>query len=106
MSTFTALYQHFPDQEFAIRRRLKTDECLRTICCDFCDALGALRYWEAAGPEGTAKAAQYRMLVGELAGELAAHLRRPDTDTAGPATSGKAEFCALQNPHDDKGSRR
>ena len=73
MTNLTALISRFPARELEIRRLHARDEDFRCVCEDYEAAVKALGHWEGAG-HNAARAAEYRQLSAELAGEIAALL--------------------------------
>jgi len=67
----------FPDRGHAIEERARTDDGFMSLCDDFAAAQAALMHWERSGsPVRTARCAEYRELVRDLAAEIEAELDR------------------------------
>jgi hypothetical protein len=72
-----AAIARFPDRGHAIEEVARTDESFRSLCEDLSEAQAALVRWErSTSPIGAARYAEYRILVRDLAAELAAELDR------------------------------
>ena len=65
-----AIVGRLPEQELAIRRLCNRDPDFLGICEDYDDAEAALRHWEGAGDAYTARAEEYRQLLGEIEDEV------------------------------------
>ncbi|WP_201862769.1 hypothetical protein [Microvirga soli] len=67
----------FPDRGHAIEELARMDESFQSLCEDLAEAQAALVRWErSTSPVGAARCAEYRILVRDLAAELAAELDR------------------------------
>ncbi|MET4389048.1 arylsulfatase A-like enzyme [Bradyrhizobium sp. F1.4.3] len=81
MEEIRSIVARFPQRELDIRRRVVRDAHFRSICSDYEEAARALRHWQQAieegDREGGRKAEEYVGLLGELEGEILAHLDRP-----------------------------
>ncbi len=72
-----AAIARFPDRGHAIEELARKDENFQSLCEDLAEAHAALVRWErSASPVGEARCAEYRILVRDLAAELAAELDR------------------------------
>ena len=72
-----AAIARFPDRGHAIEELARTDDNFRSLCEDLTEAQGALARWERSGSSvGAERCAEYRILVRDLAAELAAELDR------------------------------
>ena len=73
MTSLPALIARFPARELEIRRLHARDEDFRCVCEDYEVAVKALGHWEGV-EHNAARAAEYRQLSAELAGEIVALL--------------------------------
>ncbi|EIM26545.1 hypothetical protein [Microvirga lotononidis] len=72
-----AAIARFPDRGHAIEELSRIDDSFMSLCEDFAAAQAALVHWERSGsPVQTARCAEYRELVRDLAAEIAAELDR------------------------------
>ncbi|WP_315974408.1 MULTISPECIES: hypothetical protein [Microvirga] len=72
-----ATIARFPDRGHAIEELARKDDGFMSICEDFAAAQAALAHWERSGsPVRTARCAEYRELVRDLAAEIEAELDR------------------------------
>jgi hypothetical protein len=70
-----AAIAHFPDRGHAIEELARTDDSFRSLCEDLTEAQAALARWErSTSPVGAARCDEYRILVSDLAAEVAAEL--------------------------------
>ena len=76
-SSIAPVVARFPLRELEIRRRYVRDQKFKEICEDYSEALEALQRWEGTGPEGDAKAEDYRRIRDELEAEIVATLDGP-----------------------------
>ena len=65
-----AIVGRFPEQELAIRRICSRDPEFLGVCEDYDDAAAALSHWQAAGEAYSARADEYRQLLGEFEEEV------------------------------------
>jgi hypothetical protein len=71
-----AAARRFPGRQSDVEELAARDEEFRLLCIDFADAEAALRHWEASSsPTRQERCAEYRMLIEDLAGEIATALR-------------------------------
>lgn len=67
----------FPDRGHAIEALSRMDDSFMSLCEDFAEAQAALVHWERSGsPVRTARCAEYRELVRDLAAEIEVELER------------------------------
>ncbi len=72
-----AAIARFPDRGHAIEKLARTDENFRSLCEDLTEAQAALARWErSTSSVRAARCDEYRILVRDLAAELAAELDR------------------------------
>jgi hypothetical protein len=72
-----AAVAHFPDRGHAVEELARRDEEFLLLCADLAEAEAALGRWERSDtPIREERCAEYRELVQDLAGEIAATLDR------------------------------
>ena len=73
----SAAVRRFPDRSLEIRRLALSDGAFRSLCEDFHEAETALARWNLSTSEpGASRRSEYRLLVEELAAEIARMIDR------------------------------
>jgi hypothetical protein len=90
MPELSAVVRRFPMHELALNRLYARDADFRGLCDDHATALGAIRHWEARGPDFAARVEEYRQLLVEIEAEIEAAIVASEPPGRGYVPAGRS----------------